>query len=378
MATTFAVNLLHPSILNFQSCILTESLVKELECKNGEEFFETFVSIGLSSRGSRVLGRCCKSRLLDGFSLIQCDSRVEELMFSSNNAHDEEADGKYGKVCWEELELARHLGWRLKMNGSKANSGFDVDEDEPESSVRFNDALCCTSKDIRMLKSSTIKKMRLTVISDAPLSDFLYETNHKMTSRTTEEKSSSFSMTKTFHQQEGEETTAEGMSKFHTPSATGTFCTWKLLREKIRQIFQSYEIHVRSNVLVDLRGCPLAGKKGSLGCPSFSFVFVEECNFRGEEEDAENDIGKVASKTEILINHVHHISHYKRQEEVATTTESGPAHNEDQVFGVENAQKVLTSLIEMQQRNKSESDSENGKCFPLMNNFHSHGLLIGK
>jgi hypothetical protein len=131
---------------------------------------------------------------------------------------------------------------------------------------------------------------------------------------------------------------------------------------------------------LDLRNCPLATKSGWPGCPSFAFIFVEECVFRSgggddDKAEAESDVvGKVVSKTEILINHVHHISHFKLRSNNKLNNNSTQSSNDDaddeKIFGVENAGKVLSSLIEMQQQ-------ELGKCLPsLMDNFYSHGLLI--
>jgi hypothetical protein len=85
---------LHPSIFNFQSCILSESFVKELEQlnMNNNSFFDTFVRINFGDFS--VLNRWCKSTLSDGVGLIQCDIRVEQLFFSFSTPSKSQVKGE--------------------------------------------------------------------------------------------------------------------------------------------------------------------------------------------------------------------------------------------------------------------------------------------
>lgn len=337
------------------------------------------------------------------------------------------------------------------------------------STVRFNDALVCTSKDLQILKSGAIKMMRLTVICHSDLhyqNHSWWKHHHRSQQRredeyfgnetapkdtvpfakpptntttaaeaayssetssvqVTDEKDgkcekepktpTTISSSTIFHEKRGKEepilsSSSLDSSHHHSnhrekstlslsfqgeASSPQTSKNWDRLAEKIRNIFQTYDIHVGPRTLVNLKGCPLASFQTNFS-PAIRFLFVEECEIvkKKSKEGNENntttkktdlDIGRVSGKTEIIITNVHHISYYHRlvEMEQSSRPKSSPEEENVHLYGLEHAAKILNGMIKTagvgQVENPvvpvSYTTTPSPNSGLLLTEF-SHGLLI--
>lgn len=363
-----------------------------------------------------------------------------------------------------EIDLARHIaeiedegGGGVVLPQMMMEAEKTLSFQQLPSAMRFNDALACTSKDLKILKSGAIKMMRLTVICH---SDLHYqnhsekrhhqnqrhshsgkseeqdccsnETAPKDTTTTLFPKSSSTTVhssvkvtedgkcekmksgrsadtplhhdnntgkksgnistkynimssttTSSHHDSHHEDdnqhrssllTVAEEKSKLVKlcSSSTEAGKNWDRLKEKIRSVFQTYDIHVAESTLVNLKSCPVASFHSTFS-PSIRFVFVEECEMRNNSLQ-HHTIGRVTGKTEIIISNVHHISYYERLVDKYSRREEPHRH----LYGLENAGKILSSVIEMQGvERRQDKVSHHVSCtHPTGLTEFSHGLLI--
>jgi hypothetical protein len=111
-----------------------------------------------------------------------------------------------------------------------------------------------------------------------------------------------------------------------------------IYREVLRDCFKSYNLHIKSNTLVDLRQCPLASGL----TPKVSLVFVQECIMR----KVETKIGKVNSQTKIIIDGFHEMNFYSR---ISQCLSSHSSHEADLLHGLELPYEILENSIKRQQ-----------------------------
>lgn len=178
---------------------------------------------------------------------------------------------------------------------------------------------------------------------------------------------------------------------------------WTRLQQKIRVIFQTYDIHVGEGALLNLKNCPLASfSSPQTFSPAVSFLFVESCEFatKGKNPLTTNnfDIGRVSAKTEIIITNVHHIDYFHRVVQMAEYNNNNSFHksnltdNNVHLYGLEHAAKILNGLIKTSSTSgtRTAASQQNPRVpvtytitpqtgcslpFGLLTEF-SHGLLI--
>ncbi|ODM92279.1 Spermatogenesis-associated protein 5-like protein 1, partial [Orchesella cincta] len=346
MSINLKIRPLPQQIRSFQLGYIPECLREQIKAGN----VGSYIGVPLQPRERRALLRCSLLSLpQDVPDEIHCDLRVQQLfpaggsstqtgrteslvekgkeLLSVSEPHELEMEDANkgteenwkrkgeellmvgrGRNDYSEIDLARHVAeMEAERTGggvTTTRSGLAVAEknflfDELPSTVRFNDALVCTSKDIQILKSVVI------IIRIKRLETF---------------------------------------------------------RGKIRNIFQTYDVHVGDSTIVDLNGCPLASFQAQFS-PAIRFVFVEEC----EMSNLNTDVGKVSGKTEIIISNVHHISYYQR----LLLKNSGQKLH---LYGLESAAKMLHSLIEIQGRQLLAKQRDDSSVVGLTE--FSHGFLI--
>ena len=120
-----------------------------------------------------------------------------------------------------------------------------------------------------------------------------------------------------------------------------------IYREVIRDCFKSYNLHVKSNTLIDFRDCPLA----SATSPKVTFVFVQECIMR----KSETEIGKVNSQTKIVIDFFHDMNYYTR---VLRSLSSYSSAQPELLHGLELPYQILQDSIERQLNRENCSAAE--------------------
>ena len=122
--------------------------------------------------------------------------------------------------------------------------------------------------------------------------------------------------------------------------------SWILLPQKISDIFSTYDLHVNSNTLIDLRHCPLAGTS------SIAFIFIQSCTMKNSSE--EHVIGRVGVNTKITIGDGHDKNYYLRQ------IMGARARLNENIFESTNSSiySSLRDLVQLQLKMKEEFDSK--------------------
>lgn len=349
------IDCLPRKLCNFQRCYMSASTMNSLKpCKselqeNSETQINTstFVCIPIvQSSNNRGLSFSClvnviSSPHIDVSSSCACDFRVLELhtctpkIDSSTTLSDMECSG--GKSERDDMNLSKYIGFLEKwedrlLSSSSVSSTSDVPGrkdvfEQLSSSVIFNDALRCTSKDMKILKSGTIKMMRLTVICHL-------------------------------------ESTAKSPWLEHATSTIdkGSHINENLLTDKIRHALQAYDVHLRKSVLIDVRKCPVSSFPRK-GAPPVAYVFVNDCVMKEDNDD----IGRVNNRTVVTIDKVHDLDYYFR---LCNSRRNGDIWEIESVASAKSVSLQVSRSISSEFRLKLEAMRDK--------NYSDSSTLVGK
>ncbi|CAG7734058.1 unnamed protein product [Allacma fusca] len=244
-----------PSSCSFQKCLIYHKDTIKAP-------WNIWVGIGakIGMLKFRVLVRLCEIRLGDVSEVVRCDLRVIQLFLDPGASVVVDGNGGDPRDKYKaEIDLAHHI---IRLEGRQVS--VNEYSHNVNSAMKFNDILCCTSNDIQMLASATIKTITLTVV-------FASE-NHCGTT--------------------------DSRLKSHR----------SLLADYLRDIFLANDIRVSTRTLVDLRQCPLS--QSSVSFPRINYLFVEDCCMMSAHTNMEA-VGEVIGRTEILIARTHQVGYYK-------------------------------------------------------------------